>query len=108
LYRVALPVLIIAGAVSAGAMVFQETALPGINARSEEIDRVKIRGQLPRHLQKRAQIWFRSSETRFFRMELLDPADQSMDGLLVLEVDQNFRLVSRLDARRARWTPQGW
>lgn len=108
LYRVALPVLVIAGAVSVGAMVFQEMALPGINARSEEIDRVKIRGQLPRHLQKRAQIWFRSSETRFFRMELLDPADSSMDGLLVLEVDQNFRLVSRLDARRARWTPQGW
>ena len=108
LYRVSLPVLVIATAVSAGAMVFQEAALPGINARAEEVDRVKIRGQLPRHLQKRAQIWFRSSETRFFRMELLDPADQSMDGLLVLEVDQNFRLVSRLDARRARWTPQGW
>jgi lipopolysaccharide export system permease protein len=108
LYRASLPVLVIAAAVSVGAMVFQEAALPGINARAEEVDRVKIRGQLPRHLQKRAQIWFRSSETRFFRMELLDPADQSMDGLLVLEVDQGFRLVSRLDARRARWTPQGW
>jgi len=108
LYRVSLPVLVIASVVSAAALVFQETALPGINARAEEIDRVKIRGLKPRHLQKRTQIWFRSSETRFFRMELLDPAEQSMDGLIVLEVDGNFRLMSRLDARKARWTPQGW
>ena len=108
LYRVTVPVLIMASALTVGAVIFQEVALPGINARAEEVDRVKIRGLLPRHLQKRTQIWFRSSETRFFRMQLLDPAEQSMEGLLLLEVDANFRLVSRLDAAKARWTPQGW
>jgi lipopolysaccharide export system permease protein len=94
--------------ISVGAVVFQEAALPELNAKAEEVDRVRIRGQLPRHLQRQSQIWYRSSETRFFRMALLDPADRSMEGLLVLDVDRDFRLVSRLDARRARWTPDGW
>ena len=108
LYRVSVPVLLLALAISVVAGFFQETALPAINARAEEIDRVKIRGNLPRHLQKRNQLWYRSTDTRFWRMELLDPVERSIDQLLLLEVDQNFQLVSRLDAKRAKWTPAGW
>jgi LPS export ABC transporter permease LptG len=108
LYRVSAPVLLFALILSLGAAVFQEVALPGINARADEIDRVKIRGGLPRHLQKRNQLWYRSTDTRFWRMELLDPVERSISGLLVLDVDAEFQLVSRLDAQTAKWTPQGW
>jgi lipopolysaccharide export system permease protein len=31
-----------------------------------------------------------------------------MYGVTMLEVDRDFRLVGRLDARRAHWTPAGW
>jgi len=68
LYRASLPILLVAGAISVLAVAFQEMVLPDINAKSEEVDRVKIRGQLPRHLQRQTQIWYRSSDTRFFRM----------------------------------------
>ncbi len=108
LYRVSLPILLTAFVISLLAVLFQEAALPELNAKAEEVDRVKIRGMLPRHLQRQSQIWYRSSETRFLRMALLDPVDKSMEGLLVLEIDPEFTLVERLDARRARWTPDGW
>jgi LPS export ABC transporter permease LptG len=108
LYRASLPVLLVAGAISVLAVVFQEVALPDINAKAEEVDRVKIRGQLPRHLQRQTQIWYRSSDTRFFRMALLDPVGKSMEGLTVLEIGPDFRLMERLDARSARWTAEGW
>lgn len=108
LYRVSLPILLVAGAISVLAVVFQEVALPDINAKADEVDRVKIRGQLPRHLQRQTQIWYRSSDTRFFRMALLDPAGKSMEGLTVLEIGPDFRLMERLDARTARWTAEGW
>jgi len=72
------------------------------------VDRVKIRGELPRHLQRQTQIWYRSSDTRFFRMALLDPAGKSMEGLIVIEISPDFRLVERLDTRLAQWTPEGW
>ena len=108
LYRVSAPILLFAMVLSLGAAVFQEAALPDINARAEELDRVKIRGNLPRHLQKRNQLWYRSTDTRFWRMELLDPVERSISGLLILEVDGEFQLVSRLDAQTAKWTPAGW
>jgi LPS export ABC transporter permease LptG/LPS export ABC transporter permease LptF len=108
LYRVSLPILLTALVISVAAVVFQEAALPEISAKAEEVDRVKIRGQLPRHLQRQSQIWYRASDTRFFRMALLDPVEKSMEGLLVLEIDRNFRLANRLEAEKARWTPDGW
>jgi lipopolysaccharide export system permease protein len=108
LYRTSLPILLVAGAISILAVIFQEIALPDINAKADEVDRVKIRGQLPRHLQRQTQIWYRSSDTRFFRMALLDPVGKSMEGLTVLEISPDFRLLERLDARTAQWTPGGW
>ena len=108
LYRVSLPVLVTAFVISLLSVLFQEAVLPELSTKAEEVDRVKIRGMLPRHLQRQSQIWYRSSDTRFLRMALLAPVERSMEGLLVLEVDRDFRLLSRLEARTARWTPDGW
>jgi lipopolysaccharide export system permease protein len=108
LYRASLPVLLIAFLTSVGALVFQETALPAITAKAEEVDRVKIRGFPPRHLQQQGQIWYRSSDRRFLKIGLLDPVAGSLDGLVALDLAPDFSLTERLDVRRARWTSEGW
>ena len=108
LYRISAPVLALALCISVGALIFQEALLPGIAARGEEVDRVKIRGMRPRHLQQQGQIWYHLSDTRFIHIALLDPAQQSLDGLLVLNIDRNFRLLDRLDSGAAQWTGDGW
>jgi LPS export ABC transporter permease LptG len=108
LYRVSLPIVGLGIAVAIGAGLFQELALPVLNERGDEVDRVKIRGQAPRHLQSRLRLWVRSSDSRFYRVELLHPGTNDMYGVTILEVDRDFRLVNRLDARRAHWTPAGW
>src|SRR3984893_7868743 len=108
LYRASLPVLLVALSISLVSVVLQETVLPVINSKAEDVDRVKIRGNQPRHLQRQTPIWYRSSDTRFMRMELLDPIERSLDGLLVVGITPDFRLADRLDARKARWTSEGW
>ena len=108
LYRTCVPVLAMALCISLAALVFQEMALPEITVRAEEVDRVKIRGFPPRHLLRQGQIWYRSSDTRFLRIGLLDPASKTLDGLVLLDVDGEFRLLDRLDVARAQWTPEGW
>ena len=109
LYRVAAPVLLMAVLVALASGLFQELVLPRLNELGDEVDNVKIRGNLPRHLQSRERLWLRTGDSRFYRVELLNPAANDMYGVTVLEVDQHtFRLKSRLDARRAHWTPEGW
>ncbi len=108
LYRVSAPVLGVGLMVAIGAGLFQELALPVLNERGEEVDRVKIRGQAPRHLQSRQRLWVRSADTRFYRVELLNPGTNDLYGVTILELDREFRLTGRLDARRAHWTAGGW
>jgi lipopolysaccharide export system permease protein len=108
LYRVSSPILGLGLAIAIGAGLFQELALPTLNERGEEVDRVKIRGLAPRHLQSRHRLWVRSSDARFYRVELLHPGTNDMFGVTILELDRDFRLTGRLDARRAHWTAAGW
>jgi len=108
LYRVSAPILGLGLGVAVVAGLFQELALPTLNERGDEVDRVKIRGQAPRHLQSRQRLWVRSADSRFYRVELLNPGTNDMYGMTILEVDKEFRLTGRLDARRAHWTQAGW
>lgn len=108
LYRVSAPILLTGLLVSVAAGLFQEFVLPGLNERREEVDRVKIRGELPRHLRSQTRLWLRASDTRFYRVELLSPAAAELYGLTVLDIDADFRVRRRLDARRAVWTAVGW
>jgi LPS export ABC transporter permease LptG len=108
LYRVSAPILLMGLSVAVTSGLFQELFLPRLNELGDEVDRVKIRGQLPRHLQSRQRLWLRSADTRFFRVELLHPTTSDMYGVTVIELDKQFRVVHRLDARRAHWTPAGW
>jgi LPS export ABC transporter permease LptG len=108
LYRISAPIIALGAAVAILAGVFQEMVLPQINERGEEVDRVKIRGQLPRHMQSRARLWLRASETRFYRVELLAPGTADLFGVTVLELSPDFRLQSRLDARRAHGSGDAW
>jgi lipopolysaccharide export system permease protein len=108
LYRVSAPVLLMGLSVAVSALLFQELFLPRLNELGDEVDRVKIRGQLPRHLQSRQRLWVRSSDSRFYRVELLSPQTNDLYGVTILEVSRDFRLLNRLDARQAHWTTAGW
>jgi len=108
LYRVSAPILGLGLAIAIGAGLFQELVLPVLNERGEEVDRVKIRGEAPRHLRLRQRLWVRHGDARFYRVELLNPGTNDMYGVTVLELDRDFRLIERLDARRAHWTTMGW
>ncbi|MEX2145657.1 MAG: LPS export ABC transporter permease LptG [Candidatus Rokuibacteriota bacterium] len=108
LYRTSAPILVFGIAIAMASGLFQELLLPRLNELGEEVDRVKIKGQLPRHLRQRTRLWMRSSDTRFYRVELLSPGTSDMYGVTVLDVDKDFRLMSRIDARRAHWTGSGW
>jgi len=108
LYRVSAPILGVGLVISIAAGCFQEIVLPILNDRGDEVDRVKIRGEAPRHLRLRQHLWVRHGDARFYRVELLNPGTSDMYGVTILELERDFRLVERLDARWAHAGPMGW
>ena len=106
LHRISLPVLVLAGAVSVGAFVFQETAAPTLNAKGEEVDRVEIRKTSASG--SRPQLhWYRRSDSEFVRIDRLDRALRQVSGITLIQRDANFRLVKRVDAAQAVWASDG-
>jgi lipopolysaccharide export system permease protein len=106
LYRVSAPILGMGLLMAVGAALFQELVLPKLNELGHEVDRIKIRGQQPRHLQTLTRLWLRSADSRFYRVELVAPSTGELYGMTLLELDRDFRLLRRLDAQQAHWTRQ--
>jgi LPS export ABC transporter permease LptG/LPS export ABC transporter permease LptF len=106
LHRVSVPVLAIAGIVSVGAFVFQETVAPALNAKGDEVDRVEIRKTVAPG-SKPSLYWYRRSDSEFVRLGRLDRARRQVSDVTLIETDPNFRLVKRLDAAQAAWAPNG-
>jgi len=108
LYRVSLPIFGLAALVTLAALSFQELMLPVLNQKGTEVDESKIKRRTLPHLQKRAQIWYRGregagGESRIYHVDLLDPANRIMSGVSILELDREFGLQRRWDARSMEW-----
>jgi LPS export ABC transporter permease LptF/LPS export ABC transporter permease LptG len=108
LYRVSLPIFGLAALVTVAALSFQELMLPVLNQKGTEVDESKIKRRTLPHLQKRAQIWYRGregagGESRIYHVELLDPVNRMMSGVSIMELDREFNLQRRWDARNMEW-----
>lgn len=108
LYRVSLPVFALAAVITGLTFGFQEMALPVLNQKGVEVDEAKIKRRTLPQLQKRSQIWYRSREgqsgdSRIYHLNLLDPANKQATGVSILELDQDFGVRRRWDARGMRW-----
>ena len=106
LHRVSVPVLILAGAVSVAAFVYQETAAPVLNAKGDEVDRVEIRKVSAPGSQPQLQ-WYRRSDSEFVRIDRLDRTLGRVSGVTLVQTDANFRVAKRVDAAEASWTRNG-
>ncbi|MGH7343307.1 MAG: LptF/LptG family permease, partial [Candidatus Rokuibacteriota bacterium] len=106
LHRVSLPILVLAGAVSVVAFVYQETAAPVLNARGDEVDRVEIKKTSAPRSEPRLQ-WYRWSDSEFARVDRLDRVKRLVNGVTLVAIDAHFRLVKRLDVGEAVWASNG-
>jgi LPS export ABC transporter permease LptG/LPS export ABC transporter permease LptF len=108
LYRVSLPILVLAGLISVSSLGFQEYVMPWMNRRGVEIDEARIKRRTMPELRKRTEIWYRgredgAAESRIYHIGLLDPASRQMNNVTVLSLGSDFVMRRRWDAKDMRW-----
>ncbi|MDD2897099.1 MAG: LPS export ABC transporter permease LptG [Desulfuromonadaceae bacterium] len=111
LLRISLPMLALGLGASLLLLINAELVLPVSYARTELIDRVKIKKKGERVTFKRNNIWFRSS-SMILQARLFEPKSNTLKGVVVWSVDDAMNPVSRIDAdsavyRDGRWQLQG-
>jgi lipopolysaccharide export system permease protein len=107
LLRMALPMLILGLGASILLFINAELVLPHSYARTELIDRVKIKKKGERVTFKRNNIWFRSN-SMILQARLFDPKARTLSGVVVWRVDGAMNPLSRIDADTALYRDGVW
>ncbi len=107
LYRVFLPIVLCAGALSIFNFLNGEFLVPEANQRAEQIKRVEIQKKEPRGTFKRNELWYRG-EKGIYNFKVFDAGTRTLHGITINLLDARFRLTSRIDAEWAEWREGRW
>ncbi len=116
IYRMILPVLVIAAVLSAGLFFFDQFYIPHANKRQETL-RNQIKGKPPQTYLRPDRKWIFGQENTIYYYEFFDPDQNHFANISAFTFDpRTFELTRRIFAARAHWEDdlgkwvfeQGW
>jgi LPS export ABC transporter permease LptG/LPS export ABC transporter permease LptF len=110
LYRISLPVLLVAIVLSVGMFFLSDDFLPETNQQQDAF-RNQIKGKPPQTFYRPERQWIFGQSDRIYNYRFFDPDKNVFADLTCFEFDpQSFRLTRRIYAVRAFWEPpiRGW
>jgi len=110
LYRLAIPIVLLGGAVSAGCFALQEYLLPYANRRAAELrDEIKNRPVQAYNVLNRQ--WMMGEGQQLYNYAYYDPNQRKFSGLSVYRYKTDpFGIIERSYSQEATWEPEigGW
>jgi LPS export ABC transporter permease LptG len=108
LYRMSLPIIMMAALLSGAVYVMQEYVLPWTNQRQDEY-RDMIKGRAPQTYRDPSRKLMMGSGNRLYYYTLFDPALNTFGNLTILKLDPTtFQPVERFFAKHATWNGNNW
>jgi LPS export ABC transporter permease LptF/LPS export ABC transporter permease LptG len=103
IYRIALPVMIIAAAFAAGLFAFDQLYLPYTNKRQDAL-RNEIKGKPPQTYLRPDRKWIVGEHNTIWYYEFFDPQQDRFANISIFQFNPNtFQLNSRIMAGAAHW-----
>jgi LPS export ABC transporter permease LptF/LPS export ABC transporter permease LptG len=103
LYRIILPIMIIAAVVSCGLFFFDQFYIPSANTRQETL-RNQIKGKPPQTYLRPDRKWIFGEHNTIYYYEFFDPDQDRFASFSAFKLDPHtFQLTRRVYASRAHW-----
>ena len=104
IYRVVLPVLVMAAVVAVGLFFFDQLYLPQLNKKQDAL-RNQIKGKPAQTYLRPDRKWIFGQHNTIFYYDFFDPDQNRFGTVSVFEFDpQTFALTRRVNASRAHWS----
>ncbi|HWR13766.1 MAG TPA: LptF/LptG family permease [Terriglobales bacterium] len=104
IYRVVLPVLVMAGVVAVGLFFFDQLYLPQLNKKQDAL-RNQIKGKPAQTYLRPDRKWIFGQHSSIYYYEFFDPDQNRFGSISVFEFDpKTFALTRRIYAARAHWS----
>lgn len=108
LYRMALPLVLMAGLLSAAVYAMQEYVLPRTNRIQDEY-RDFIKNRAPQTYRDPHRKWMMGSASRLYHYSFFEPTSNAFANISIFNVNpQTFQLRERIYAKRAVWNGLSW
>ncbi len=107
LYRITIPLFIIALLISFFSFLGNEYIVPLSNQKTRMLLSVKVRKEEQTSLFKNYKIWYHG-DRGIFNIQLLDSKEKVLKGVTLYQFDDQFRCTQRIDAREAKWIDGKW
>jgi LPS export ABC transporter permease LptG len=110
IYRVILPVMVIAAVLATGLFFFEQLYLPHANKRQDAL-RNQIKGKPAQTYLRPDRKWIFGQHSDIYYYEFFDPDGNRFGSISIFEFDpKTFELTKRIYANRAHWsdTLQKW
>jgi lipopolysaccharide export system permease protein len=109
LWHLARPLMLIGLLISVVTFIAGETIVPWSTRAVEELYQIDIRKKAEKGSYSRQNYWYRQGQN-LYNVGLYDSRSSTLSQVSVLELNDNFQLLRRIDAPNVRWqgpTP-GW
>lgn len=107
LYRISLPIFVLAGIVCILSFLFNEFITPLANQKAKYIEFVEVKKQHKTGFFKQNQLWYRSRNA-IYNFAFFDSTTDTLRGITIYHFDPAFNLSVRVDAREASWKDGRW
>ncbi len=107
LWRIALPVLVVSVVIYLALLGMSEFVIPPSNQKARNIRESIIQKKKPQPAFKQNQVWIRSHRA-IYKVDVYHPEKNLLEGVTIFQFNSDFRLVQRVDARRALWKENRW
>jgi lipopolysaccharide export system permease protein len=107
IFKVVQPVVVTGLMVSISLFLFSETVVPYSSSKFNEIWEVQVEKRDPTQFYGMSQIWYKGSNSIYW-MRRFDYAKRTMERPTFYFFDNSFRLIERIDGKRAVWDEGKW
>jgi len=107
IWQMAAPLLLLAGVISAGTFVWNETVVPYSAHRWHAIENMEIKKRGVASVFAGREVWFHG-RAGFYNIDRVSPRRKTLYGLSVYQLGPDFRPVRQVEADSAVWEDNRW
>lgn len=107
IYRLSIPILVISLGIGLFSLATNEYMVPYATKRYKEIERFRPGVSAEDRLFKKNNIWYFGKGV-IYKIQHINVKKELLHNITIFTLDENYRLVTRIDAKKASWEGDHW
>lgn len=107
IFNLSYPLIAISICIGIGSFFLSESIVPITSSMANNIWNIHVEKRDPKGAYRLSHLWYRGKGT-IYQIRTYDSRKNIIEGLSIFFFDKDFKLIKRIDARKATWNNNKW